>query len=102
MWLIALIGMCSSLVECTLAQIYKIKDGDHFRGGPAYYMEKALKKRWMGVVFSILISITYGLVFNSVQSNTLASAFHKAFGIRSTLCRNNPSSSYSCNYFWWN
>ena len=81
MWLIALIGMCSSLVECTLAQIYKIKDGDHFRGGPAYYMEKALKKRWMGVVFSILISITYGLVFNSVQSNTLASAFHKAFGI---------------------
>ncbi len=78
---LALIGMCSSLVECTLAQIYKIKDGDHFRGGPAYYMEKALKKRWMGVVFSILISITYGLVFNSVQSNTLASAFHKAFGI---------------------
>ena len=81
MWLIALIGMCSSLVECTLAQIYKIKDGDHFRGGPAYYMEKALGKKWMGVVFSILISVTYGLVFNSVQANTMASAFNKAFGI---------------------
>lgn len=81
MWLIALIGMCSSLIECTLAQIYKIKDGDHFRGGPAYYMEKALGKKWMGVVFSILISITYGLVFNSVQANTMASAFNKAFGI---------------------
>ena len=81
MWLIALIGMCSSLVECTLAQIYKIKDGDHFRGGPAYYMERALGKKWMGVVFSILISVTYGLVFNSVQANTMASAFNKAFGI---------------------
>ena len=48
MWLIALIGAGSSFVESTLAQIYKVKDKDGFRGGPAYYMEKALKKRWMG------------------------------------------------------
>ena len=81
MWLIALIGACSSLIECTLAQIYKIKDGEHFRGGPAYYMEKALGKRWMGIIFSILISITYGLIFNSVQANTMSFAFEKAFGI---------------------
>lgn len=82
MWLIALIGGASSFVESTLAQIYKIKDDNGtFRGGPAYYMEKGLNKRWMGVIFSILISITFGLVFNSVQSNTVSMAFETAFGV---------------------
>ena len=82
MWLIALIGGASSFVESTLAQIYKVKDDNGtFRGGPAYYMEKGLNKRWMGVIFSILISITFGLVFNSVQSNTVSMAFETAFGI---------------------
>lgn len=81
MWVMALIGSSSSFVESTLAQIYKVKEGDHFRGGPAYYMEKALGKRWMGVVFSILISITFGLIFNSVQANTVSFAFEKAFNI---------------------
>ncbi|MGL4909764.1 MAG: alanine/glycine:cation symporter family protein [Cetobacterium sp.] len=79
MWLIAIIGAASSFVESTLAQIYKIKDGETFRGGPAYYMEKALNKKWMGVAFSILISITFGLIFNSVQSNTISLAFQEAF-----------------------
>ncbi|MGL5355670.1 MAG: alanine/glycine:cation symporter family protein [Cetobacterium sp.] len=79
MWLIAIIGGASSFVESTLAQIYKIKDGKSFRGGPAYYMEKALNKKWMGVAFSILISITFGLIFNSVQSNTISLAFQQAF-----------------------
>ena len=82
MWLIALIGGASSFVESTLAQIYKVKDDNGtFRGGPAYYMEKGLNKRWMGVIFSILISITFGLVFNSVQSNTVSMAFETAFGV---------------------
>lgn len=81
MWLIALIGGCSSLIECTLAQIWKIKDGELFRGGPAYYMEKALGKRWMGMIFSVLISVTYGLIFNSVQANTISFAFEKAFNL---------------------
>ena len=44
MWLIALIGSASSFVESTLAQIYKVKDGDSFRGGPAYYIEQGLIK----------------------------------------------------------
>lgn len=85
MWLIAIIGGTSSFVESTLAQIYKVKDGDAFRGGPAYYMEKALNKRWMGVAFSILISITFGLIFNSVQSNTISLAFHEAFKLDRTI-----------------
>lgn len=85
MWLIALIGSSSSFIESTLGQIYKVKDGDTFRGGPAYYIEKALGKRWLGIIFSILITITFGLVFNSVQSNTIASAFEQAFGFNTAI-----------------
>ena len=67
MWVMAIIGASSSFIESTLAQIYKEKEGDHFRGGPAYYMEKALGQKWMGVLFSIIISIVFGLIFNSVH-----------------------------------
>lgn len=81
MWLIALIGAGSSFVESTLAQIYKEKDDNGaFRGGPAYYIEKGLNKKWMGVLFSILITISFGLIFNSVQSNTISIAMNEAFG----------------------
>lgn len=86
MWIIALIGAASSFVESTLAQIYKVKDeSGAYRGGPAYYMEKALHKKWLGVIFSILITITFGLIFNSVQSNTITSALGQAFDINSLL-----------------
>lgn len=81
MWLIALIGSASSFVESTLAQIFKVKDGNTFRGGPAYYMEKGLNKRWMGITFSILITVCFGFIFNAVQANTIASAFNNAFGM---------------------
>lgn len=80
MWLIALIGSASSFVESTLAQIYKVSDKESYRGGPAYYMEKALNKRWMGIFFSILITVCFGLVFNSVQANTISLAMKQAFG----------------------
>lgn len=85
MWLIALIGAASSFIESTLAQIYKVKDGDSFRGGPAYYMEKGLKKKWMGVLFAILITISFGLVFNSVQANTITISLDKSFGFNRTI-----------------
>ncbi|PRR77914.1 Amino-acid carrier protein AlsT [Clostridium liquoris] len=85
MWVIAIIGGASSFVESTLAQIYKIKDKDGYRGGPAYYMEKGLNKRWMGVLFSILITISFGLVFNSVQANTISLAFEEAFGVNTFI-----------------
>lgn len=81
MWLIALLGAASSFVESTLAQIYKIKDKDGFRGGPAYYMEKGLGMRWLGGIFAVLITITFGLIFNAVQANTITAAVHNAFGI---------------------
>lgn len=81
MWLIAFIGAASSFIESTLAQVYKIKDKDGFRGGPAYYMEKGLNMRWMGILFAIIITFCFGLIFNSVQSNTISLAVNQAFGI---------------------
>ncbi|CAI6224711.1 hypothetical protein NRS6120_01585 [Bacillus subtilis] len=59
MWIIAIIGSASSFVESTLAQIYKVKDVNGFRGGPAYYMEKGLNKRWMGALFAVLITLSF-------------------------------------------
>jgi alanine or glycine:cation symporter, AGCS family len=80
MWSIALFGAASAFVESTLAQVYKVRDGDTFRGGPAYYMERALGQRWMGVLFAVLITFTFGLVFSSVQANTISLAFEEAYG----------------------
>ena len=74
MWLIALLGSSSAFVESTLAQLYKEKGKDSFIGGPAYYMLHGLGLRWMGVLFAVLISITFGFAFNSVQSNTICAA----------------------------
>ncbi|MBQ4834713.1 alanine:cation symporter family protein [Pseudoalteromonas sp. MMG010] len=82
MWVIALIGMATSFAESTLAQAYKIKDEQgNFRGGPAYYMQYGLGKRWMGVLFSLCLILAFGLVFNAVQSNSIAAAFTVAFDI---------------------
>ncbi|MCA9725496.1 MAG: sodium:alanine symporter family protein, partial [Kurthia sp.] len=81
MWVMALIGAGSSFVESTLAQLYKVKDGHTFRGGPAYYIEKGLKKRWLGIMFAIAITFCYGFVFNAVQTNTIAASFSTSFGI---------------------
>lgn len=80
MWIIALLGASSAFVESTLAQLYKRKGKDSFIGGPAYYMERGLGLRWMGVLFAVLISITFGFAFNSVQSNTICAAWEGAFG----------------------
>ena len=79
MWLIALIGSASAFIESTLAQLYKIKGKDSFIGGPAYYIEIGLKKRWLSISFAIFTILTFGFAFNSVQSNTLSAALGQAF-----------------------
>ena len=84
MWLIALLGSVNAFVESTLAQLYKRKDKDSFIGGPAYYMQYGLGKRWMGILFAVLIAITFGFAFNSVQSNTICAAWEHAFGVDHT------------------
>ena len=76
MWFIAIFGGASAYVESTLAQIYKRKnpDGSSY-GGPSYYMETALKQRWLGVVFSVLIILTYAVGYNALASYNLQSTF---------------------------
>lgn len=81
MWVIALLGASSAFVESTLAQLYKRRGKDSYIGGPAYYMERGLGLRWMGVCFAVLISVTFGFAFNSVQSNTICAAWESAFGM---------------------
>jgi len=79
MWIIALLGSSSAFVESTLAQLFKVRGEGSFRGGPAYYIQKGLGKRWWAVIFAVLITLTFGFAFNSVQSNTMASAFEECF-----------------------
>ena len=74
MWVMAVIGGASAFVESTLAQIYKVKDGEGFRGGPSYYMEKALGKRWLGILFSVLLIICFAYGFNGLQAFNISSA----------------------------
>ena len=75
MWLIAIIGAASAFVESTLAQIFKRKGPDGWYGGPAYYIETAFKTKWLSVIFSILLILTYGFGFNMLASYNLQSTF---------------------------
>lgn len=84
MWIIGLIGMSTSFFECSLAQLYKEKDGQDscvYRGGPAYYVTKALGQRWLGVIISILLMITFGFAFNATQSFIISTSFESSFDI---------------------
>jgi alanine or glycine:cation symporter, AGCS family len=81
MWVIGLIGMATSYFECALAQLYKNAEPDGtYRGGPAYYIERGLGQKWLAGVFSVLLLVTFGFGFNALQSYTVASSFHDAFG----------------------
>lgn len=76
MWAIALIGAASAFVESTLAQIYKKRGSDGCcYGGPAYYIQAAMKKRWLAVIFSVCLILTYGVGFNMLASYNLQSTF---------------------------
>ncbi|CAD7359894.1 MULTISPECIES: alanine/glycine:cation symporter family protein [Staphylococcus] len=82
MWIIAIIGAASAFIEATLAQVYKVPDKEGgFRGGPAYYITKGLNQRWLGVLFAILITITFAFVFNTVQSNTIAESLNTQYNV---------------------
>lgn len=82
MWVSAVIGMATSFAECSLAQLYKERDSKgQFRGGPAWYMTRGLGMRWMGILFAIFLLVAYGLIFNSVQANSVSRALTFAFDI---------------------
>ena len=80
MWVIALIGSATAFIESTLGQLYKQRQQDSFVGGPAYYIKKGLHCKWMAYLFAVLITITFGLSYNSIQSNTICGAMYEAFG----------------------
>ena len=80
MWVIAIFGSATAFVESTLGQLYKQRHRESFIGGPAYYIRRGLHCRWMSVLFAILITVTFGLSYNSIQSNTICSAMQEAFG----------------------
>jgi AGCS family alanine or glycine:cation symporter len=82
MWLIGIMGMATSFFECSLAQLYKRAEPDGtYRGGPAYYIKLGLGKPWMAAVYSILLLITFGFGFNSVQSYIVATSLQSSFGL---------------------
>ncbi len=80
MWVIALLGSVNAFVESTLAQLFKVKGETSYSGGPAYYIERGIGCRWWAVVFAVLISVTFGWAYNSVQSNTIAQSL-AGFGV---------------------
>lgn len=81
MWMVALVGMATGYAESTLAQLYKVRDGKgQYRGGPAVYMSKGLKAPWAGGIFAVCLILSFGLVFNAVQANSIADAMEGAFG----------------------
>lgn len=82
MWIIAILGSATGFIESTLAQIYKVpREGGGYRGGPAYYIKNVLGNKPMAALFAVLISVTFGLIFNSVQANTITISLQAAFGL---------------------
>ena len=82
MWMTALVGLATTFVECTLGQVYKIHYADGvYRGGPAYYIERALGQKWMSILFAVFLIIAYGFAFSGAQANTIAKGMEGAFEV---------------------
>jgi alanine or glycine:cation symporter, AGCS family len=82
MWMVALVGMATAFSESSLAQLYKTHGpGGLYRGGPAFYIARGLGLPWAGALFSVCLIISFGLVFNAVQTNSIAEAMQGAFGL---------------------
>ncbi|MBX9243527.1 alanine:cation symporter family protein [Actinotalea ferrariae] len=82
MWVVALVGMATAVIEATLAQLFKVPGPDgSFRGGPAFYIERGLGSRRGGILFAVLLIFTFGIAFNMVQANTIADVLDSAHGV---------------------
>ncbi|WP_071459230.1 alanine/glycine:cation symporter family protein [Bacillus massilinigeriensis] len=81
MWTIAFIGASSAFIESTLAQIYKVKQGGVYRGGPAYYIEKGIGKKWFAVLFSLSALLAMSILMPGIQSNSIAAGMKNAFNV---------------------
>lgn len=81
MWVMALLGGATAFVESTLAQLYKKRGKESFYGGPAYYMETGLGKKWMGILFSVFMVLSFGLAQTLLQAQTIISSLHDSFSV---------------------
>ncbi|MGH8420667.1 MAG: alanine/glycine:cation symporter family protein [Pseudomonas sp.] len=85
MWVTALVGMASSFFECSLGQLYKRCDSEgQYRGGPSFYIQHGLGKRWLGMVMALLLLVTFGFAFNGLQSHAVTHSLNDAFGVSPT------------------
>ncbi|MFD2166581.1 alanine/glycine:cation symporter family protein [Thalassotalea euphylliae] len=85
MWVIALLGMATGFAESVLGQLYKVKDENgEYRGGPAYYIQMGLNKRWLAIAFALCLFLGYGLSFSAMQANTITDALNHALDINPT------------------
>jgi AGCS family alanine or glycine:cation symporter len=82
MWLVAFFGASTAYVEATLAQIYKEKDeAGMYRGGPAYYIEKAMGKKWYAWLFAVCTIFAVGFCLPGIQANSIVAAAENAWRI---------------------
>jgi AGCS family alanine or glycine:cation symporter len=85
MWVTALVGMASSFFECSLGQLYKRCDAEgQYRGGPSFYIQHGLGKRWLGMVMAVLLLVTFGFAFNGLQSHAVTHSLNDAFKVSPT------------------
>lgn len=80
MWVVAFLGASTAYVESTLGQIYKVEENGQYRGGPAYYFERCLGWRWLGILFAISAIIGCGVFLPGVQANAVGNAVTQVFG----------------------
>lgn len=80
MWVVAFLGASTAYIESALGQIYKEEDEGQYRGGPAYYIEKAMGQKWYAWIFAITTIFATGLLLPGVQSNSIGNAAELAFG----------------------
>ncbi|MBV8348149.1 MAG: alanine:cation symporter family protein [Mycolicibacterium sp.] len=82
MWVVALLGMATALIESTLGQMFKVRSDDGaFRGGPAFYIQRGLGSRAGGIVFALLLVFTFGIAFNMVQANAISDVLKTSHAI---------------------
>jgi len=82
MWMVAFLGASTAYIEATLAQIYKEKDQNGlYRGGPAYYIEKAMGQKWYATLFSVATIIAMGFCLPGIQANSIVDAMENAWSI---------------------
>ncbi|MEO0420696.1 MAG: alanine/glycine:cation symporter family protein [Pseudomonadota bacterium] len=85
MWIVAFLGASTAYVESTLGQIYKEEDEGEYRGGPAYYIEKAMGQAWYGWAFALITLLSCGFLLPGVQSNAIGNAVEVALGPGATI-----------------